>query len=357
MNKKIFNYIVRENFNEISEIYSFDDCLIKLLELLIDKFKENNNLLTNNGLPRLQVNDNNENKKNINELFNLILSKFIFDKKAIKLIKSIKNNSNYGEWVFKKEKSKEEIIIILSNDKNYIKTNLFSKAKFLGRRYYEAYFEGENKEEDKNINLNMTIYKVIRDKKTYVPYLVYSHILNKAEYYFKHDCILDFGLMSGIMLKYYPFGIIPVINYFKRKINDRKLKRVNLGKIKFDDNGNYKIKGISKCITWDVTKYLLIILIEYLNRYKEVSPVLCNWAEDDYEIRKCILNEEELSKELLQRETFNKIINLLNESLKNYLASTNTKDDKKSREFFKKFSKNFSEALDVLKIISEDLTW
>ena len=91
----MFNYIVREDFNEISEIYSFDNCLIKLLELLIDKFKENNNLLTNNGLPRLQVNDNNENKKNINELFNLILSKLIFDKKAIKLIKSIKNNSNY----------------------------------------------------------------------------------------------------------------------------------------------------------------------------------------------------------------------------------------------------------------------
>ena len=86
MNKKMFNYIVREDFNEISEIYSFDNCLIKLLELLIDKFKENNNLLTNNGLPRLQVNDSNENKKNINELFNLILSKLIFDKKAIKLI-------------------------------------------------------------------------------------------------------------------------------------------------------------------------------------------------------------------------------------------------------------------------------
>ena len=78
MNKKMFNYIVREDFNEISEIYSFDNCLIKLLELLIDKFKENNNLLTNNGLPRLQVNDNNENKKNINELFNLLLSKLIF---------------------------------------------------------------------------------------------------------------------------------------------------------------------------------------------------------------------------------------------------------------------------------------
>ena len=152
-------YIVFDGINKEIATLDYDEAFSNFLGLLLSNFKEYSGALTDTGLPYsygayiwniISLNDQEhnlsneeiENLANIYKLFYCLNLVRLFDATSdfSEAINKIKNNSN-EEWNFKITEENKEIIIEITSNEFFVKTNVFTDFDKKINRYYVAHLD------------------------------------------------------------------------------------------------------------------------------------------------------------------------------------------------------------------------
>lgn len=152
-------YTVFDGINKQIATLDYDEAFSNFLGLLFSKAKEYSGALTENGLPYsygtyiwniislndLEHNLSSEEIKNLDNIYKLfyclnLMRLFGATSDFSEVINEIKNNSN-EEWDLKITEENEEIIIEITSNKFFVKTNVFTDFDKKINRYYIAHLD------------------------------------------------------------------------------------------------------------------------------------------------------------------------------------------------------------------------